>query len=97
MKKLAVRNKKEDLQVPQKKEARAAGGDSLPPINLAGGLNMPPSTVTGGLGAPILETGKEGLKYDPWGLDSGKVCRICLDDEDANDPGENPFITPCGC
>ena len=58
---------------------------------------MPPSTVTGGLGAPILETGKEGLKHDAWGLDSGKVCRICLDDEDANDPGENPFITPCGC
>ena len=77
--------------------ATLGAGDSLPPINLSRGLNMQPSSVTGGLKASIpLETPKEG-QTDPWGLESGKVCRICLDEEDRNEPGGNPFITPCGC
>ena len=25
------------------------------------------------------------------------VCRICLEEEDNKNPGENPFITPCKC
>lgn len=28
------------------------------------------------------------------GLESGKACRICLEDSDEQD---NPFITPCKC
>ena len=28
------------------------------------------------------------------GLESGKACRICLDDAETDD---NPFITPCKC
>lgn len=28
------------------------------------------------------------------GLESGKACRICLDDTEEE---ENPFITPCKC
>jgi len=56
---------------------------------------MEPSGVTGGLGAAVpLETPKAG---EGLGLESGRCCRICLDEEDADDPGENPFITHCGC
>ena len=39
---------------------------------------------------------KGGLKdnNNKGGLESGKACRICLDDlDDVN----NPFITPCKC
>jgi len=56
---------------------------------------MEPSGVTGGLGAAVpLETPTAG---EGLGLESGKCCRICLDEEDDTDPEENPFITPCGC
>lgn len=40
----------------------------------------------------------ERPKTPAGGLESGEVCRICLDDEDTTTVGaENPFITPCGC
>ena len=63
-------------------------GDTLPPVKLTQGLNMQPSGVTGGL--PVASGGGAGLE-------SGRCCRICLEEEDPSDQGENPFITPCGC
>ena len=62
----------------------------MPEIKLTKGLNsLEPSKIVGGLGtAPLAKSVN---------LESGKVCRICLDEEDHDDPGENPFITPCGC
>lgn len=59
-----------------------ARGD-LPPINFGGGKTK----KQGGLVGHIVPNDKE----------SGMVCRICLEDEDPNDMGENPFITPCSC
>ena len=48
--------------------------------------------IVGGLKAPMRP------KTPADGLESGEVCRICLDDEDTTTAGaENPFITPCGC
>lgn len=49
--------------------------------------------TVGGLKAPVMRP-----KTPKGGLESGEVCRICLDDEDTTTAGaENPFITPCGC
>ena len=63
----------------------------MPKINLSKGINLEPSKVIGGLGSAL----QGAANNVP--MDSGMVCRICLDDEDPNDPGDNPFITPCGC
>ena len=53
---------------------------------------MQPKTTGGLKGAERPKTPAGG------GLESGEVCRICLDDEDTSAFGsENPFITPCGC
>ena len=30
-------------------------------------------------------------------VESGKVCRICLEEEDPDEVDANPYITPCGC
>ena len=62
--------------------------DNLPPISFgAQGLNLQPAVV-GGLRGALAEISEK---------DSGKLCRICLEDEDPNDNGLNPFITPCNC
>ena len=37
---------------------------------------------------------KEAVKNATGGLESGRNCRICLDETDTV---ENPFITPCKC
>ena len=54
---------------------------------------MEPSKVVGGLGSAMVDA----VSAKSAALESGKVCRICLDEENEQDPGENPFITPCGC
>ena len=65
-------------------------GTNLPPIQLSKGLNMQTKN-SGGLKAA--ERPKTA-----GGLESGEVCRICLDEEDTTTVGaENPFITPCAC
>ena len=71
----------------------AAAGNKLPAINLSKGLNMEPSKVVGGLGSAMVDA----VSAKSAALESGKVCRICLDEENEQDPGENPFITQCGC
>ena len=62
------------------------------PINLAlgnGGSKQGPSV---GLAGPLGEIPPEGINAE----ESGKVCRICLDEEEDVMSG-NPFITPCKC
>jgi hypothetical protein len=48
------------------------------------GIRRPSDKTTGGL--------KDNMKGA--GLESGKACRICLDDMEEE---ANPFITPCKC
>lgn len=65
--------------------------DNLPPVNFAKGLNLNPGVVKGGLRGALDPT-QDILR------DSGKVCRICLDEDDPTDiAGINPLITPCNC
>ena len=63
----------------------------MPPINLVKGLGIKPSQVQGGLRGAITELDELPSK------ESGMVCRICLEEEDPNDHGRNPFICPCSC
>jgi hypothetical protein len=63
--------------------------DTLPEVNLAKGLNLNPNVARGGLRGAIDENDMIN--------DSGKVCRICLDEEDPLDMGVNPLIVPCLC
>lgn len=68
----------------------SADESALPPINfgLRGGRSHQPAA---GLGAAVNEDEVP---------ESGKVCRICLDEEAENPDGgfpEDPFITPCKC
>jgi len=64
--------------------------DHLPAINLAKGLKGNTSAVKGGL--------RGAIDQDDILNDSGKLCRICLDEEDTSDvSGINPLITPCTC
>lgn len=63
--------------------------DNLPAINLTKGMNLNPNVVRGGL--------RGALDANDLVMDSGKVCRICLDEEDPSDLGANPLITPCSC
>ena len=70
-------------------EKDAADKSADPPINLALNKGSQPAP---GLGGPLLNTeGDEAAA-----LESGKVCRICLDEEEDFKSG-NPFITPCKC
>jgi hypothetical protein len=62
--------------------------DELPQIQLTKNLNLQPSVARGGLSAAV---GKDAELC----LESGKCCRICLEEED--DDVKNPFITPCKC
>ena len=66
-----------------------AGGYTDPPINLALNDKSGNGQRASGLGGPLLEDSGNVLE-------SGKVCRICLEDEEDFQSG-NPFITPCKC
>ena len=65
------------------------------PINLA--LNKSAAGAdNGGLGAPLILADQDGTPAAQGVAESGKVCRICLDEEEDISSG-NPFITPCKC
>jgi hypothetical protein len=71
----------------------------MPPINLSKGLKMQPTLISGGLGAALIDypiaINEQNVINSS--RESGIVCRICLEEEDVKNPGENPFITPCKC
>lgn len=67
---------------------------ALPPISLTKGLNIGRAQIQGGLRGAHAEI-FEGHNNDS--VESGRVCRICLDEEDLSHQESNPFITPCGC
>lgn len=63
------------------------------PINLA--LNKSAAGADNqGLGMPLMQDGTTNAVQGSH--ESGKVCRICLDEEEDISCG-NPFITPCKC
>lgn len=66
----------------------ASEGDMSAPINLAID-KLDAAQDTSGLGGPLMD-GHDDVQ------ESGRVCRICLEDEEDFHSG-NPFITPCKC
>ena len=65
-------------------------GPALGEINLA--LNNNGGAPAVGLRGPLDQTMQGSIEAG--GNESGRVCRICLEDDDEED---NPFICPCKC
>eukprot|EP00347_Sterkiella_histriomuscorum_P015483 403356858 len=76
----------DNLQLRNENPGSNGNNGELPQISFAKGIRRPSDKLTGGLGITDATKGA--------GLESGKACRICLDDSEEE---ENPFITPCKC